>query len=86
MFEPVPLEMMHADAQSPQVLISVNGIDGVCPSFNCDYAYIESNATITAQSLSNERDLVIEGTNLPVEDLVIGLANAHCDSIVATDT
>lgn len=41
MFEPVPLEFLYTDASQPQVIISVNGIDGVCPEFNCDFLYIE---------------------------------------------
>ncbi len=31
LFEPVPLEMLYADAQAPQVRVKINGIDGVCP-------------------------------------------------------
>lgn len=31
MFEPVPLEMLYHDAAKPQVLITVNKIEGVCP-------------------------------------------------------
>ena len=29
-------------------MISVNGIDGVCPELNCDYTYIATTAQITA--------------------------------------
>ena len=47
MFEPIPLEFLYADAQKPQVLVTVNGIDGVCPEFNCDYAYFEPTGVIT---------------------------------------
>ena len=47
MFEPIPLEFIHADAQKPQVLVTVNGIDGVCPEFNCDYVYFEPTGVIT---------------------------------------
>lgn len=31
MFEPVPLEMIFHDADKPQVMIKVNGLEGVCP-------------------------------------------------------
>jgi len=31
MFEPIPLEMIFHDADKPQVMIKVNGIEGVCP-------------------------------------------------------
>ena len=41
-FEPVPLEFIYTDATQPQVIISVNGIDGVCPAFNCGYLYVDA--------------------------------------------
>ena len=44
LFEPIPLEMIYTDAQNPQVRVKVNGIDGVCPEFNCDYTYIDTDA------------------------------------------
>jgi hypothetical protein len=46
MFEPIPLEFLYSDAQKPQVIISVNGIAGVCPDFNCDYLYIDTESEI----------------------------------------
>ena len=59
MFEPLPLEMMFADAQKPQVLVKVNGLEGICPEFNCDYLYIATVSEITSQTLTNGVDLVI---------------------------
>jgi hypothetical protein len=47
-FEPVPLEMLYSDAQKPQVMVKVNGIEGVCPNFNCDYVYTTAVGEITA--------------------------------------
>ena len=46
MFEPIPLEFLYSDAQQPQVLVTVNGIDSVCPDFNCDYIYIDTDKQI----------------------------------------
>lgn len=86
MFEPIPLEFIHADAQKPQVLVTVNGIDGVCPEFNCDYAYFEPTGVITGQSLTNGVDLVITGTNLPTENVAVRFANSECNSITASET
>ena len=39
MFEPVPLEMLYHDADKPQVMVKVKGLEGICPGFNCDYQY-----------------------------------------------
>jgi len=46
-FEPIPLEMLYASAEKPQVLIKVNGLEGVCPLFNCDYVYTQPTSEIT---------------------------------------
>ena len=86
MFEPVPLEFLYTDASQPQVIISVNGIDGVCPEFNCDFLYIEPTGQVTAQSLSNGVDLTITGTNLPTENIRVLLANAECETVTASET
>ena len=87
MFEPVPLEFIYADAQKPQVMISVNGVVGVCPDFNCDYLYIDTDSEIQTQTLENGLDLTITGVGLPTTDIQVKFANAECtDAITATDT
>ena len=87
MFEPVPLEFLYSDAQQPQVLITVNGIDGVCPDFNCDYIYIDTESIIQDQQLTNGVDLTIIGVGLPTEDIKVKFANAEClGEIIASDT
>jgi len=85
MFEPVPLEMLYTDAQAPQVTVSVNGIDGVCPQFNCDYTYVSTTAMITGQSISGNT-LTITGTNLPTTDIRVRLANSECGTITSSST
>ena len=55
--------------------VSVNGIDAVCPNFNCDYLYISTDKVITAQTLTNGVDLTITGTGLPTENIVVKFAN-----------
>ena len=69
--------MLYADAQKPQVMIKVNGIDGVCPSFNCDYLYTSTSAVVTGQSLSGST-LTITGTGLPTADVKVKFSNAEC--------
>ena len=85
MFEPVPLEMLYTDAQQPQVMVKVNGIEGVCPSFNCDYTYVDSTSLITSQSISGDI-LTILGTNLPTAGVRVALANSVCDTVSASPT
>ena len=87
MFEPVPLEFIYADAQKPQVMISVNGVVGVCPEFNCDYLYIDTDSEIQTQTLTNGVDLTITGVGLPTEDIQVKFANAECTgTITVSDT
>jgi hypothetical protein len=47
MFEPVGLEFLYSDAQSPQVLVNVDGLPALCVNLNCDYAYVQAVAEIT---------------------------------------
>jgi len=77
--------MLYTDAQKPQVLVKVNGIAGVCPSFNCDYAYTATTSRITGQTLSGST-LTITGTNLPTAGIKVRIANVGCDVQTGTST
>lgn len=66
-------------------MIKVNGIEGVCPYFNCDYVYVDTTALITGQSISGN-SLTITGTNLPVGATTVALANSVCGTVTATTT
>lgn len=86
MFEPVPLSMLYTDAQQPQVLLTVNGIEGVCPEFNCDYIYVSTSSLITSQSLSGSR-VTVGGVDLPTSnELQVKLSNAQCSIVSASST
>ncbi len=39
-YEPVPFEFLHTEESSPQVIVSIDGIEAVCHSLKCDYNYI----------------------------------------------
>ena len=83
-WEPVPLEFIYTDAEKPQVLVNVNGIAGVCPDFNCDFMYEEPVGQITEQILDADGvSLTIRGTNLPVDDVTVRLANSQCTTVTA---
>lgn len=85
MFEPVPLEMLYTDAQQPQVLIKVNGIEGVCPTLNCDYVYVDSTGVVTGQSISGDT-LTITGTALPTSGVKVAFAHSVCGTVTASTT
>mmetsp|Transcript_33613 Transcript_33613/g.44334 ORF Transcript_33613/g.44334 Transcript_33613/m.44334 type:complete len:308 (-) Transcript_33613:8160-9083(-) len=86
MFEPVPLEMLYHDADKPQVMIKVKGIEGLCPGFNCDYLYAAAPSEITAQALASEKEITITGTSLPTTGVSVVLGNAKCGTVTATET
>ena len=86
MFEPVPLEMLYHDADKPQVLVTVNGIEGLCPNFNCDYLYKTAPSEITAQALANNVEITVAGTSLPTADVRVVLGNVACGTVTATET
>jgi hypothetical protein len=48
MFEPVHLEFLTSSAESPQVLVIVDGIVALCADLNCDYEYVDSDSEITS--------------------------------------
>jgi hypothetical protein len=39
-YEPVPFEFLYTNEKSPQVIVSIEGIEAVCDSLNCNYNYI----------------------------------------------
>ena len=65
--------------------MKVNGIEGVCPDFNCDYVYISTTSLVTSQSLSGTR-VTIGGVDLPTGDIQVKLSNSECEIVSASAT
>lgn len=61
----------------PQVLVTVNGVEAVCPQMNCNYVYKAPVAKITSQKLTG-RTVEIEGTNIPTADVTVELGEVNC--------
>jgi hypothetical protein len=71
-FNPVPLEMLFTPALKPQVLVTVDGLEAICPDDNCGYSYVTSVGEITDTTLSGTT-LTVTGSDLDhVQDCVIG--------------
>ena len=82
MFEPIGLDFLSTSAQTPQVLVSVDGIAALCPDLNCNYSYISSTASITAQSYDKvTKVLTITGTSLPTSGLTVNFGGNTCATI-----
>jgi len=39
-YEPVPFEFLYTEESSPQVIVSIDGVEAVCHSLDCDYNYV----------------------------------------------
>ena len=62
-FDPVPLEMLYTPAFSPQVRVTIDGLDAVCPEENCGYTYTESVGSISDVELNGSR-MYVRGTSM----------------------
>jgi len=55
--------MLFTPALKPQVLVTVDGLEALCPDDNCGYSYIASVGQIT-EVTQNVDILTITGTDL----------------------
>jgi len=63
-YEPVPFDFLYTAETQPQVIVSVDGVEAVCASLNCNYNYVAPTAQITGFSYSGTT-LTITGTDIP---------------------
>jgi hypothetical protein len=49
-YEPVPYEFLYTNEEQPSLLVSIDGLDAVCPALNCSYNYIAPVPAITSYS------------------------------------
>jgi hypothetical protein len=78
-YEPVPFEFLYTNEVTPQVIVSVGGLEAVCGSLSCGYTYITPAASLTDFTLSGTT-LTINGAQLPLlTDIVsVTLGNQNC--------
>lgn len=62
----IPFEFLFADLDTPQIQVFVDGIEAVCPTFDCGYEYRwdEDEYKINSQALDGQT-LTLVGPNLP---------------------
>ena len=75
--------MLYTRAQSPQVSVSVDGLDALCVNMNCDFAYVASSGSVETQSIDG-MTLTLTGTGLPTENINIYFAETTCDTSTIT--
>jgi len=77
----VPFEFLHtAETDSPQVMISVEGMPAVCHSLKCGYKYVAPIASISSFTHSGTT-LTINGVNLPSKVNSILFSHVPCENI-----
>lgn len=57
LFNPVNENLMFSAASSPQVIVIVNDVYGVCNINDCAYTFVNANSFITAQTISSSDPL-----------------------------
>lgn len=65
MFEPVPLEMIRENSQTPFIDAKISGLQALCKNRNCGFTYVAPTAEITGASYdAGTRTITIDGTGL----------------------
>jgi hypothetical protein len=64
-FETIPLEMLHTDAQTPQITVTIDGMPALCIDLSCDFTYIQSDSMMSTQSIDDSDLFTITGSLLP---------------------
>lgn len=67
--------------------MTINGLDALCPQFNCNYTYVTANGSVTGQALDGTT-LTLTGTELPTGDdlVMIKFASVNCTVSASSDT
>ena len=79
-YEPVPFDFLYTVESTPQVIVTVDGVEAVCASLNCNYNYVAPIAQITSFSYSGTT-LTITGTDIPSTVNSVKFSNIDCLSI-----
>jgi len=88
LWDATPLEFLMADAQSPGVRVTVDGLEALCINMNCEYAYIDTVGTVTTQAQSQGRrlqgvvgkEITVTGTEFPTTDVTLEFGGTSCDT------
>jgi len=57
--------MINTDSQTPQILLTIDGMPALCLDMNCDFAYTETTSTLNTQALDDTSLLTLTGVELP---------------------
>ena len=79
-YEPVPFEFLYTEESSPQVIVSIDGVEAVCHSLNCDYNYVQPASLITNVVLDGNT-LSITGTNFSTSIKKIEFSHVECGDV-----
>ena len=80
-FEPVPFEFLYTVETTPQVIINVDGIEAVCDSLKCGYAYEAPTALVTSASYDGTT-LSVVGTGFTNAVKSVKFSNIDCTNVV----
>lgn len=79
-YEPVPFEFLYTAELTPQVIVSMDGIEAVCDSLDCGYSYVSSTSQIDSFTLSGNT-LTIIGSAFPSSLQSVTFSKEPCINI-----
>ena len=85
MYPTVPFEMLRTAHEKPQIFVKIDGMAAICIGLNCDYEYETPEGEITGMSV-NGLDVSLSGTNLPLDDIKVRVAQTNCEITSNTES
>jgi len=90
-FDPIPPEMLFTVNAKPQVVVSVNNIQALCPIDKCNYEIQANTPTIESYTVTDSTMVLTlttpEGATAYTQaDLSVDLGPNQCDTISAQST
>ena len=84
-YEPIPFEFLYTIENNPQLIVSIDGVEAVCDSLNCDYNYVAPASLITGFTYDGTT-LTITGSAFTNTIESVQFSHIDCTNIQSTST
>lgn len=84
-YQPLPFEFVYTNEKTPQVIVTVDGVEAVCSSLACGFTYTQPTAKITGYTLS-QGTLTITGSNIGADVQSVKFSNIACSNVVVANS
>lgn len=80
-YQQIPYEFLYTEVKTPQLQVTVDGLEAVCASLDCGYTYVAATSSITSYSLSSTT-LTIVGVDLVSTNIrLVSFSNRPCTNV-----